>query len=386
MVKNRIAILADFPWSYFDKGALGRGGGQGSTWLTQLAEIFAGNSEFEIHWVTLDRTRWRGKIEHRTWKGQQFHLLPAGKLSVDLALRLIPSRLRLKRFLNTIKPDLVHCWGTERAYPQVCATATFPSILSMQGILTHLLKINVLHDSWVWKTMAALEPRYLRTATVVTCESQWAIHRVKEAGANVDARQVEYGVHPSFYQIKWKPNESKPYLLFVGSITSAKGVDVLFDALEILGPRKWILKLAGDGGQRSELETRKIPGVEWLGTLAWEELQKELAGATCLIHPTRADSSPNVVKEARVIGLPVVTTIHGGQAGYIQHGENGLIVDPLDAEPLALAISKVMNDVDLARKLGAMHHERDRKYFEATNTANEFCKIYRELIKVKIVK
>jgi glycosyltransferase involved in cell wall biosynthesis len=197
----------------------------------------------------------------------------------------------------------------------------------------------------------------------------------------LNTRQVEYGVHPSFYKLRWTPDDAAPYVLYSGSIDARKGVDILLDAVESIADRRWTLKLAGDGPLREALEARGVPRVEWLGLLNWEDLQGELSQASCVVLPTRADTSPNVVKEARVIGLPVITTIHGGQAGYIRHGENGFIVNPLEPQGLAHALQKLMIDPELIRKMGNARHDEDRAYFTPSNTARDFINIYSELLK-----
>ena len=117
-----------------------------------------------------------------------------------------------------------------------------------------------------------------------------------------------------------------------------------------------------------------------MGQLDWKALQGELTQARCLVLPTRADTSPNVVKEARVIGLPVITTKHGGQSGYILNGVNGLIVDPLNSAGLSKCLSCVMEDPVYAKKLGAANHEKDRAYFLPVNTAKGFVQIYNDLL------
>lgn len=379
MSKKRIAILADFPWSFFEQGATGRGGGQACTWLAQLAEVFAAGTGYEIHWVSLDRNQMWGRVEHRTWGGQFFHRIPGGKVKIDLALGYWPSRLLLKRELRRIQPDLVHCWGTERSYPVVCGMAGVPSILSMQGVLTEYYRIGSFAGNRFWGRMVKWEPRFLRAATLVTSESQWGINKVREVCPEVDARQVEYGVHPSFYELKWQPDGDAPYAIYSGSLDSRKGLDVLIDAVSMIKERKWMLKIAGEGPLRKILEARGVSGVEWLGMLRWDDLQRELSQATCLVLPTKADTSPNVAKEARVIGLPVITTIHGGQAGYIRDGENGIIVEPLNAAMLAEALSCLMDDPLLARRMGTARHAEDRAYFRPSETARGFLQIYDEL-------
>jgi glycosyltransferase involved in cell wall biosynthesis len=50
-----------------------------------------------------------------------------------------------------------------------------------------------------------------------------------------------------------------------------------------------------------------------------------MARATLMIFPTRADVSPNAVKEALVAGLPVVASQVGGIPDYLVHGKNGFL-------------------------------------------------------------
>lgn len=381
-MKKKVAILADFPWSFFAGGATGRGGGQQATWLTQVAEEYAKSRDFEVHWVSLDRELFFGRTLHREWAGQFFHNIPVWRRKPDIGLGYQPSRLLLKWQLDAIKPDLLHAWGTESPYPMALGWRGVPSILSMQGVLTYLGRMKYLPDTWVWRRMSRMEKDFIRRADLVTCESQWAIDRVREVVPGLKMRMVEYGVHPGFYTVEWQPDLCHPYVFFAGSLTCYKGVDVLLEAVGSIRDRRWNLQIAGDGPLRDAVVSCGIPGVEWVGVLPWVELRERMRKAICLVHPTLADSSPNVVKEARVIGLPVITTPNGGQAGYIRHGENGLVVDPLEPVALAKALEQVMNDPLLASRMGGTHHETDRDYFRPSNTAGSFLELYHELLSV----
>lgn len=380
-MKKRIAILADFPWSFLEGGAKGRGAGQQSTWLSQIAEQYAISSDFDIHWISLyHRNRYVGSSRRQEWGGQKFCEIELGSATVNLALNYWPSRWMLAREIKNLKPDLIHCWGSECSYAVMCKALPIPSILSMQGIMTEYDRIGTFDGSRFWKKVAKWEPEFIRSATIVTTESQWGMDRVREVVPGKDVRMVEYGVNRSFYDLKWDPDLTAPFALYSGSIDRRKGVDLLVDAMAAIPNRNWTLKLAGDGPLRAELEARGVPGLEWLGVLQWDRLQKLLTKAQCLVLPTKADTSPNVVKEARVVGLPVVTTVHGGQAGYIKNGENGLIVDPLTTSELANALNRVMSAPDWARQMGHTRHEEDRNYFLPEHTARGFQNLYRELL------
>ena len=54
-------------------------------------------------------------------------------------------------------------------------------------------------------------------------------------------------------------------------------------------------------------------------------MAQELAQATMLVCPTRADTGPMVVKEAAVAGVPVVGSAVGGLPDYVVPGKNGLL-------------------------------------------------------------
>jgi len=371
----RVAILAEFPLSALTGGAVGRGGGQGCTWLPQLALAFQEFNDLEIHWVILDRTIRRTQVIKTL--GQHFHRVPAVKFSIDLALNYLPARFVLGREIRRIQPDVVHAWGTESIHP--CALRSFegPSILSMQGVLTEYARIGGLPDDWRWRRLVRSEGAFIRSATIVTSESQWGIDKVKAIHPQADCRMVEYGVHPSFYELEWQPDSQNPYALFVGGADKRKGVDVLIEALKLLPDRNWEMRFAGDPAIQHACDAAGLKNVRSLGLLPWPEMRKQLQGAWCSVLPTRGDTSPNSVKEARVVGVPVVTTTHGGQAGYIMDGINGRIVEPLNAENLATALADVMSSHARAVALGKGRHEEDRRYLHPQRTAQGFAEIYR---------
>lgn len=373
----RVAILADFPLSSLEGGALGRGGGQGCTWLPQLALSFANMPDLEIHWLILNRTRGKDRVVES--HGQYFHELRGVPFRIELALGNRPACWKLGRALARIQPDVVHAWGSERLYPAALKFAKVPTILSMQGILSEYWRIGGLSNTWCWRRMVAAEPGMLRSATVVTCESQWGIDRVREVHPEADCRMVEYGVHPDFFELEWTPSKKEPYALFVGGSDWRKGYDILIAALKQIPDRSWEVRFAGDERIAEPVAQAGLDKVQCLGLLAWPEMKRQLQGAWCSVLPTRGDTSANSVKEARVVGLPVVASKHGGHTGYLEDGVNGRIVDPLDPEGLATGLREVMEDFSRAQSLGAGRHAEDRAYLRPERTAAGFAAIYREL-------
>jgi len=373
----KIAILAEFPLSALEGGALGRGGGQGCTWLPQLALAFQKHTDLEIHWIVLDRTIYRTRVVESL--GQYFHRVPAVKFSLDLALNYWPARLALRREIQRIAPAVVHAWGAELIYPAALKDFPGPRVFSLQGSLTEYQRIGGLPPDWRWRKMVATEPDFIKSATVVTAESPWAKERVLELVPDADCRIVDYGVHPSFFATPWRPDKNKPFALYVGGGGFRKGTDVLLDSLALMPERNWEMKFAGDAQLKQEVAAANLPGTEYLGMLKWTELLDALSKAWCLVVPTRGDTGPTVVKEARAVGLPVIGTIHGGLRDYIRHTESGWIVNPLNPHNLANGLRHVMASHGTALAMGASHHAADCDYFAPTRTASSFSSIYHEL-------
>lgn len=373
----KVAILSDSPLPALIEGAQGRGAGQGATWLPPLAQAFAGHRDLAITWLSLGGPATvRADVE---MLNQRFVVLPHLKASHDSLLNYLPARLRLRRVLRDLQPDVVHVWGSERCYPSVLRGLAVPSVYSIQGNLTHYAAIGGQTDNWFWRRQCRFESQWAPHANVLACESPWSAELARGLWPGVEARVIEWGVHPSFYEVSRDPRPEGPYLLFCGGVDWRKGVDILFDALELLPSRTWTLRLAGDGMLRRELEARGLPGVEWLGNLKWDQLQQQMAGAWGLVIPTRADTGPSVVKEARVMGLPVIGSRHGGLRDYIVDGVNGMHADPLSASALAAVMDRFMSDFVQVQRLGSGRLAEDREYFRSERAALAFRDLYHEL-------
>jgi glycosyltransferase involved in cell wall biosynthesis len=373
----KICIFAEFPLSAIAGESSGRGGGQAATWLPQLAKAWEQVTDADIHWAVFDRNARRQESE-RCWN-QTFHRIPCPSVTVSLLLGRWPQRYGAKSLIRRLQPDLIHCWGTENLYGSALCGFKGPSILSMQGIITTYFKTGSL-KGWRWRLFKHWEPRSIRKATVVTSESQWGMDRVTEIQPGKNVQKVEYGVFPSYFDISWGPDSGEPRILFVGSMGRLKGVDILLDMLRRNPRRPWKMVFIGGGDMAESLLNLNDPSVEVLGLLKSSEVQSEMARAWALVLPSRADTSPNAVKEARVIGLPIVASPHGGHAEYIDHGVDGLIVESENPDDWFSALDSLCINYSLCRSMGSKRHEYFREYFRPENTAEAFIKLYSELL------
>jgi glycosyltransferase involved in cell wall biosynthesis len=84
------------------------------------------------------------------------------------------------------------------------------------------------------------------------------------------------------------------------------------------------------------------------------------------------------VLEAMASGRPVVATITGGIVDMIPDEENGLLVPPGDADKLAEAMARLLNDADLRARLAAGALERVQR-FTASAVAERLEAVYAQV-------
>jgi glycosyltransferase involved in cell wall biosynthesis len=84
------------------------------------------------------------------------------------------------------------------------------------------------------------------------------------------------------------------------------------------------------------------------------------------------------VLEAMKFGLALVTTPVGGIPDVVVDGENGLLIEPGNADAVAAALRHLLGNADLAKRLGAAARDAVTA-FEPDRLADDWKRLYREV-------
>jgi glycosyltransferase involved in cell wall biosynthesis len=166
-----------------------------------------------------------------------------------------------------------------------------------------------------------------------------------------------------------------PLALALGRLHVNKGFDVLLAALA-QAPRLH-LWLAGEGELAAALQRQAAAlgiaaRVRFLG---WrEDIAALLAAADFLVCPSRHEPLGNVVIEAWAAGVPVAATASEGPSALIADGESGLLVPVDDADALARAMIRLVEDRELRTRLAAA----GRAAYEAEYSEARVVALYRD--------
>lgn len=157
-----------------------------------------------------------------------------------------------------------------------------------------------------------------------------------------------------------------PALLAVGRLVAKKGFDVLLDACALLAAdgRRFHCTIVGEGPAEGALRTRigalgLADRVTMAGPVPQDDLVAVYRGSDAFVLPATvtadgdSDALPTVLLEAMACGLVVVTTPVGGIAELVTDGADGLLVPSDDAPALAATLARLLDDPDLAARLGA---------------------------------
>ena len=160
---------------------------------------------------------------------------------------------------------------------------------------------------------------------------------------------VPHGVDP----VKPLPRAPDPSILFFGRIERYKGLDVLLDAM----PAVWedlpaaTLMIAGRGSLPDH-PALADPRVQVHNDYVDDDRVEGLfQAASCVALPYVKASQSGVGSLAKRYGRPLVVTSVGALPELVADG-SGLIADPGDCEGLARQITAVLQDSELAERLG----------------------------------
>jgi glycosyltransferase involved in cell wall biosynthesis len=143
--------------------------------------------------------------------------------------------------------------------------------------------------------------------------------------------------------------------IFVGRLSSEKGLDQLLAALQLAGDPPF--KIIGDGPLQEDLmaEARRLElqNTEFVGRIPNEEVQQILPRARFLAMPSIChENAPLAALEAMAAGRPLLVSKMGGLPELVESG-GGLAFESKDTAGAADRVRRLMEDDELCRRAGS---------------------------------
>jgi glycosyltransferase involved in cell wall biosynthesis len=170
----------------------------------------------------------------------------------------------------------------------------------------------------------------------------------------------------------------------IARLCDVKGQRELLQALARLPQARLVLAgrdLERGGAFQDELEreSERLGVRERVEFGFYEDVPALLDTLDVVALPSWTEGLPLVLLEAMARGRPVVATPVGGTPELVTDGQTGLLVPPRDPEALAAALRRVLDDPDLARRLGEAARARVAERFTAAEQERRMLEIYDQL-------
>ena len=187
-----------------------------------------------------------------------------------------------------------------------------------------------------------------------------------------------------------KPAVGGTDILFVGPVSSAKGIGPLLEAISLLRAQGYSnrLVLAAGGSTPGQLSAarERISGlglseVELIENAAPDQIPGLLNRAALFVLPSFHEGLPISLLEAMAAGLPVVASQAGGIPDVINDGENGFLVPAGESRPLAEKIGLLLAGRELREQMGMLNFQRARENHHPGQMAARLSELYRSLLK-----
>lgn len=186
---------------------------------------------------------------------------------------------------------------------------------------------------------------------------------------------------------KFLIKEGSIVLGFVGRLVISKGLEYLIDAISLIKDDYNIkLFIVGDGSLLNELK-QKAKKNHIFNRIIFAGERRDipdiLSSIDIFVMPSIKEGLPNSLLEAMSMGKPVIATEIGGIPEIVKNRFNGILVPSRDPRALATAIKELIDDSQLAAKLGEAARNFMLNNFSIEATTQKWQSLYLSTLKEK---
>lgn len=279
---------------------------------------------------------------------------------------------RLRRILDSCRPDMVHCFGTE--YPHTLAMCkVFPDrkrlLVGVQGLCSvlaesyfadmpekvirsvtlrdYLKKDSIRKQQQKFAMRGRMEVQALKLAGNIAGRTEWDRSHTKAWNSEAGYYNLNETLRESFYGTVWNPDACIPHSIFLSQGDyPVKGFHYMLKAMpqilkkypdarvyvagnSIIEYRtlKQKLKISGYGKYLRRLirENGLQDKIVMLGKLDEGQMKERYLKSHLFVCCSAMENSPNSLGEAMLLGMPCVSAEVGGIPSIFTGGEDGIL-------------------------------------------------------------
>jgi glycosyltransferase involved in cell wall biosynthesis len=252
--------------------------------------------------------------------------------------------LNLRKLVKKISPDLIVSWLEYSTFITVLAISClklrhYAGVWgNLEYIYTKEVKLGLIKkfllrlayqrvDKIIFNSYNVAEKNdWIKNKNKVVIYNVFDVEKIRRMQGKVELRRILNLKNDYFY------------IVFVGSLVSRKGVNLLIESFIKVANPKLKLLIVGTGPLEENL--KKISAnderIEFLGYR--ENAIEYIKASDLLILPSFSEGIPNVIIEALACETPVIATDVDGIPEIIKHKKSGLLIKPCSVEEIKKSI------------------------------------------------
>jgi glycosyltransferase involved in cell wall biosynthesis len=238
-----------------------------------------------------------------------------------------------------------------------------------------------------------LERKAMNRADYCCSVSRYTAERTQEIfGLRTKATEVLYNP-VELPDLEVPVIRSRHDIVFTGTLVRKKGIVSLLRSWPLVLKRSPDAKLhvygkdgrteSGDSMQATlsqELDDHQRATVHFHGHQTRDAVLRALRFARAAVFPSYAEAFAIAPLEAMACGCPTIYSQRGSGSELIDHGRDGLLVDPDSTAGISDSIVRLLTDDELAEQIGAAGQDRIRQRFSLSTALEENTAFYRKCI------
>ncbi len=352
-----------------------------------LAAISEG---YEVHLITNDT----GGGDELKKLGINVHHIPFSRSGGKL-LDELHSIINLRKLLKNLSPNIIHsvtikaviysglCLHTFKNKPGfVAAISGLGYVFSAKKLRAKLTKVLVSTLYWLAFHHKFKKVIFQNTSDekILSSVARLAtIEKVMIQGSGVDLELYNYSLEPDTEKIK---------VLMACRLLKEKGVYEYIEAAEKVGATRdnveFLLAGAPDDGNPNSISQKELDQWAEKGIITplghCTNISEIFSDSHIFTLPSYyGEGVPKVLIEAAACGRPIITTNNPGCRDTVIDQETGILIPIRDADSLANALIKLIDDKQLRMRMGSGARVFAVNEFDVKSVINKHLDIYKEL-------
>ena len=331
---------------------------------------------------------------------------------------------QMKEILESVKPDIIHIWGTERSHTlgmvQACKELGIEDkiVISIQGLVSaysyhytgylpakvvygltirDLIQGNIAKGQRRFKTRGKYECEAIQSVQHVIGRTDWDRACTWNVNPNVNYHFNNETLRDEFYTNVWSHDSCEKYSVFCSqSHYPIKGGHLVIEAFErvvkeypsahlYIGGKDYLKEPAWKRTSYAKYiialikEKHLENSVSFTGFLNATEMKQRYLKSNVFVSASSIENSPNSLGEAMLLGVPCVSSNVGGVNNLLTHGLEGYLYPADEVYMLSYYICDLFKNIDKAIQFGKNARKHALVTHDAEKNQDDLLKIYNSI-------